>query len=102
MVGDGTLEARQVPHVGLWTIVLLLHAMLMLLQKNNVQPPSKLGGHVIFLVTYSLVDPLYGFQCLSVKTILGLYIAHYAYGPLFPKVKCKYFLDVSIMMLPHE
>ena len=49
-----------------------------------------------------LVDPLYGFQCLSVKTILGLYIAHYAYGPLFPKVKCKYFLDVSIMMLPHE
>ena len=32
-----------------------------------------------------LVDPLYGFQCLSVKTILGLYIAHYAYGPLFPE-----------------
>ena len=30
-VGDGTLKARQVPHVGLWTIVLLLLLTLMLL-----------------------------------------------------------------------
>ena len=43
--------------------------------KNNVQPPSLLGGCVMYLHFHS-DDPLYGFQWLNIKTILGLYIAY--------------------------